>query len=558
MTITTEMIQKIGTRPIIRIKITTSGGTTDVSSYFKSCGELSVEKSRTGEQSLVSAGDMLFVFSNHDDKFTELDSGSIFYEVTYIGNKISIDFGFKKDDGTTEYESQGVFKIIEVYLSSDNSQCYISARDNIERLNKFILNVPANAAVPVANAANTGNGYVTGIQTKPFGTVTENWTLTCTKIGGASVAEFSVVGSVSGNIGTATSNVEFTTGSKIKFTIMAGGTAWALGDKFTFSTIQNIEYTSLSPIKIIWSLLTGYDYDTDAAEDWLTKTPQLDHTQSAANTDINFPSFTTAITELGSSFNLTGYIKENGNCSTEISGIITHFLGTIFTDADGKISVNTYTPTFGEASPREFSDSIKITNLKYLRSYNDIVNSCTAKYKKTSSWAWSGEAEVQDGSYTKTNSTSITTYGEKTFTISTNWISVNNAAIQWAVDRIIDKFADPPLILDFVTGTDALQTILGDVIQVTDSKTLLSQKVMEVFSISKDFNAKPTHINIKCSNMLTEGYGWAFLGSSINESDHDWSVASSQDYDTADSFEKQFCYLSETGGEGSNPEYYLW
>ncbi len=555
-TFTDEMDQKIGTKPILRVQITTSGATTDVTSYLKSCGSLDMEKGRTGEEALVAAGDMMFVFSNYDDKFTELDASSIFYGVTYIGKTIDIDFGFRKDDGTIEYADQAVFKIINVYLNSESSECYIVGQDNINRLNKFVLNVPANVLVPVPGA-NTGNGYITEIQTKPFGTVSENWTITCTLGGGVGVATFSVVGSTSGNIGTATSDVEFSTGNKIKFTIYAGGTNWVISDSFTFTTRQNIEFTNLSPIKIIWSILTGHNYDTNIAEAWHNATPQMDNTKSTANIDLNFPSFTTAITDLGTSFNLTGYIGMNENCSSVISSIILHFLGAVYTDADGKIYIETYKPSLGE-SPREFSSSKKITTLKYQKDYNGIINSCTANYKKTASWAWSGEEETTDGMYTKTNSLSITSYGEKTYTIGTKWLSINNNAIQWTVDRIVDRYANPPLIIDFTTGTDAIQTFLGDRIKITDTKTQLSEQIMEVNKLSKDFSSKPTRITISCVDTGTTGWSWAFCGSSINETDHDWSIASSQVWDTATNFEKQFCYASQTGGEGTPPDFYVF
>jgi len=555
MSVTTEMDLKVGARPIIKVQITTSGGTTDISAYLKNMGSFDIEKSRLGEQALVAAGDMMFVLSNHDDKFTERVATSVFYSTDYIGYAIDIDYGFRKDDGTTEYVDQAVFKVMEIYLSSDSSECYIIGRDNIEHLNKFTLSVPANAQVPTTTG-NTGNGYVTEIQTKPFGAVTENWTLTCTTLGGSGVGIFSVVGSVSGNIGSATSNTAFSTGSMIQFTLYAGTTPWAVGDTFTFSTVKGIEFTATNPAKIIWALLTGYNYDADTTEDWLKKTPQLDSTQSAANTDIDFASFTTAVTNLGATFNLTGYAATNTNCASMISDILIHFLGSIYADEIGKITLKTYAPTLGAACPRIFSDSKKISSLKYLRSYESIVNSATAKYKKTASWAWSGEVETTDGTYTKTNAASIATYGEKTKSIDTYWLSVSNAAIQWAIDRIVDKYASPVLTLEFVTGSDGILLALGDIIQITDTKTLLSQQAMEVFNIGKDFTAKPTHITVGCDDTGTTGWNWGFCGSNIAETDHDWSVAASQSFDTATDLEKQYAYASQTGGEGTPPDYY--
>ena len=76
--------------------------------------------------------------------------------------------------------------------------------------------------VPVAGGSNVGNGVCSEVALRPFVTVAETWTLTCT-LGGSS-ATFSVVGSVSGNIGTATAGTEFTNASSggLKFTVSNG------------------------------------------------------------------------------------------------------------------------------------------------------------------------------------------------------------------------------------------------------------------------------------------------------------------------------------------------
>lgn len=557
MAITTEMDQQIGSRPIIRVQITTSDGTTDISTYLKSGITLDLEKSRLpDETAIVISSDVTLVLSNYDDKFTETVATSIFYNVTYLGYNIDIDVGFKKDDGTIEYADQAIFKVIDVTLSSDGSECYIIARDILYKLVDFILNVPANALVPAANAANTGNGYMTEIQTMPFVTVNETWTLTCTTLGGSGVGKFDIVGSVSGDVGDATSDTEFSNGSTggIKFTIYAGGTAWAVGDIFTFTTRQYLEWTTENPAKIIWSILTGYDYDADTEDDWSAATPKLDSTQGAGNTDINYSSFQTAVTNLGTGFDLTGYITYNTNTAEALQDILLHFLGYLHADENGKINIKTYKPSFGAASIREFSDTKKISFLKYNKNLDNIVNSCTARYKKTTSWAWSGATETNDGKYTNTNTTSITNYGERTYEFDTYWYSANDNAIQWAVDRIINKYGDPILDLDFTTGLDGLQTHLGDTIEVTDTKTVLTNKILEVYKMNKDFSSKPMHINIICDDTDTSGVSWGFLGSSANEGDG----ISPQDlnWDTASATDKQFCYLSQTGGGG--PAYYLF
>jgi flagellar hook protein FlgE len=75
----------------------------------------------------------------------------------------------------------------------------------------------------------TGNGTMTGV-TAGAGAVPETITLTAT-----SATQFSVTGSVSGAMGTATVGTPFTSG-QLGFTLNAGSTAFAVGDKFTVAT----------------------------------------------------------------------------------------------------------------------------------------------------------------------------------------------------------------------------------------------------------------------------------------------------------------------------------
>lgn len=95
--------------------------------------------------------------------------------------------------------------------------------------------VDPSATTPVKTG--TGNGTMSA-PIVSSATLTESFTVACTVPGGSGVAQFSVVGSVSGALGTATSNVEFVDANrKVRFTITAGGTPWAVADQFTFSTV---------------------------------------------------------------------------------------------------------------------------------------------------------------------------------------------------------------------------------------------------------------------------------------------------------------------------------
>lgn len=88
----------------------------------------------------------------------------------------------------------------------------------------------AGAAVP--DPGNTGNGTCSAVVTNDATTLTENITVTF-----SAADAFTVVGSVSGAMGSGAPGVAFTdANSKVSFTITAGETPFVSGDKFTFST----------------------------------------------------------------------------------------------------------------------------------------------------------------------------------------------------------------------------------------------------------------------------------------------------------------------------------
>lgn len=97
--------------------------------------------------------------------------------------------------------------------------------------------VDPSSTVPAADGGNTGNGTMS-TPVPSSATLTENFTIVCTVPGGSGVGQFSVTGSVSGLLGTATSNAEFVDADqKVRFTLTAGGTPWAVSDEWTFSTV---------------------------------------------------------------------------------------------------------------------------------------------------------------------------------------------------------------------------------------------------------------------------------------------------------------------------------
>ena len=85
-----------------------------------------------------------------------------------------------------------------------------------------------------AHDGNVGDGSISNL-TVSSSTVGESFTIECQVSGGPNVAKFSVVGSASGDIGTAISDQEFMDADqKVRFTITTGTTLWSVGDKFTF------------------------------------------------------------------------------------------------------------------------------------------------------------------------------------------------------------------------------------------------------------------------------------------------------------------------------------
>jgi flagellar hook protein FlgE len=99
---------------------------------------------------------------------------------------------------------------------------------------------PSTAGTPTF--AGTGNGTMSGVTAGPAA-VAETFTVTAT-----SSTQFSVTGSISGLIGTATVGTPFTS-SQIGFTIAAGSTAFAPGDAFTVTTAPGT-LAKIPPISI--------------------------------------------------------------------------------------------------------------------------------------------------------------------------------------------------------------------------------------------------------------------------------------------------------------------
>lgn len=415
-----------------------------------------------------------------------------------------------------------------------------------------IRRIELQTIIYTPGSANTGTGIVGSIATKPFATVNEDITITL-----SSASAFSVSGSVSGALGSGTVGTLFTaTGNKVRFMITAGTVAFVNGDAFIFTTYKYPQFTAENPAKIIWALLTGHNYDTNAAEDWHDRSLQMDNTQSSANVDIDYASFAAAIANV--SFYLTGFVDYNMGANTIIEEILTLCLGSIFIDGDGKVEINIYAPGLGKTL-REFAGTKKITEFKTIENIEDLINYCSGSYKAIDgSWPWSDEDFVYEGNLSQTDSDSIINNKiKKSFNFDTKWYCANAGHLSYLFSHLLDKKGTAPLIVYFRTGLDALQTNIIDQIEVSETKSGISNLIFKVTQMKRSFSDKPKKIYIQATN---EGsaVNWAFLGSSADEGDGlGWEVAGSQVYDTANAAQKKFAYLSTTDTV-IEPRYYIY
>ena len=545
------------TKPLVKVEfIDTSDTITDISSYYHSGGVIERVKERAPDE--LQAGDFDVVLFNHDNYFSEYRTGSLFYETQYHNAKIRISLGFTLPDGSEEYLPQQTGFIDELVADRMEGLVTIRCRDVIRRILDEKLHRRPTAEVPTAGSSNTGNGICSTVDTKPFKTVNEDWTLTCTTGGGDGTGEFSVVGSTSGNVGTATSGTEFSTGTGaggVKFTIKAGGTAWVSGDTFTFSTKQHPEWSAENPGKIIWSVLTGYNWDTNTQENWHDSVFDLDNTQSSSNTDIDYTNFNTVIGTFGASNNITGYVDYEEDPANFLEGILIQFLGAMFTDGDGRVTIRTNTPLFASyLGIREYSESKKVSAFGYARSINEVINHIEIKYKATDSWEFSDETVVYDGIYAKEDSSSISKYNKISFVWTSRWFSTDGFHATDLSEKLINKYKEPPLSVNLTTGLDGIVTDVGEFVKVTDTKYGFSGTAGEVSHLVKIFEESPMKIEMTVRRDEDIATNWAFLGSSADEGDG--ISPQTANYDSATDTDKLFCYLSQTGG--GDPDYRLF
>lgn len=550
------MDQQQGITPRTKVEfIDKSANVTDITAYYLSGANFEQVRQRAVAE--IQAGQFDIVFTNQDDEFSEYKVGSLLYNLDYHGARIRVSEGFLLPDGTLEYAVQCVLFIDQLTTDPTLSEVTFSCRDVMGFIMDQKLHAHPSGEVPLADSGNIGDGIVTGVAKLPFVTVNENWTITCTGGGADGVAVFSVVGSISGSIGPATSGTEFVSAIKgIRFTIHGGVTNWSIGDKFTFSLKQHPEWTAMNAGKIIWSILTGYDWDTNTIEPFSDLVFGFDHTQSDSNVDIDYNAFSTviAIIDAIGVFDIKGFIPYDTDAVSLLQNTILMFLGSIYSGNDGRIKMTTYVPAF-TANFRTFADTLKIMQLSYFRGIDEVINHVSVAYKGSNSWPWSNASFTLDGSFVDEDITSVANRGQYSQDFSIPWYSSSGDHVQDFTSKLITRYKDPPLEVEFLTGMDGLLTEMGDRVVLNDIKSGFSGVIGEVTRIVKQFDQQPSSILFRMRKDGTTNTIFGVIGSSADEGDG--LSPQSDNYDTATTADKQFAYFSKVGS-GADPQYFIF
>lgn len=548
--------QKTGVTVKRKLTLELDEGDVDLTAYLKSASAVYQEKERSPDR--LAAGDCTITLRNTNQAFCENVSTSLIYGKIYHNKNIVLQVGVDLSNGTTEYLTVATMKVRSLRVSTDGATATMRVYDQVRRLLTETVNRLPSTMVAAAGGSNVGNGKFSEVDVKPFVNVAQNWTVTCTLGGDDGVATFSVVGSVSGNIGTATSGTEFrnaTTGG-IQFTVSAGDVDWVIGDVFTFTTVKMMEFDTVNPVKIMWSILTGTNFDTGSAEAWQDRTPQLNSTRNSTNPDLNYDAFSAAADIVD--MPLKGFIPWDYDLTRALEELVMHFLGSLNVDQAGRLYVKAYRPEL--TTVRVFADTKKNSALAVVRDTQDMVNWVNVKYRATDAWPWSNENEDEtlDGVYVSKSQDSYDDYGQWfTLNLKSRWYNASADHVTYCATRLVEKYRVPPRKFEWRTGLDGIQEEVGSVVAVTDSVQNFEDYPVEVIRKEGDYTAKPVKVFFEGEDTGTVGTDWAFLGSTADEGDGESPQASS--FLTATDADKRFCYLSQTGGSGGGgPDYYLF
>ncbi len=230
------------------------------------------------------------------------------------------------------------------------------------------------------------------------------------------------------------------------------------------------------------------------------------------------------------------------------------FLGSIYSGNDGRIKMTTYIPAF-TPNFRTFADDQKIDQLDYFRTIDEVINHVSVIYQATNVWPWSNASLTLDGSFVDTDSVSIAARGQYSQDFTIPWYSASGDHVQDFTSKLISRYKDPPLEIEFRTGMDGLLTEMGDRVIVDDVKSGFSGVIGEVTRILKQFDQIPSTIQFRVRKDSTTNVIFGVIGSTANEGDG--LSPQSDNYDTSTTADKQFAYFSKSGSAVA-PQYFVF
>jgi hypothetical protein len=176
-------------------------------------------------------------------------------------------------------------------------------------------------------------------------------------------------------------------------------------------------------------------------------------------------------------------------------------------------------------------------------------------YQGSDSWPWSDGSLALDGSYVEEDSTSVLDRGQYSQDFEIPWYSGSGDHVQDFTSKLISRYKDPPLEIEFLTGMDGLLTSMGDRVIVNDVKSGFSGVIGEVTRIVKQFDQLPSSIQFRVRQDSTTNVIFGTIGSSANEGD---GISPQADtYDSASTSDKQFAYFSKNGSAVA-PQYFVF
>jgi hypothetical protein len=154
-----------------------------------------------------------------------------------------------------------------------------------------------------------------------------------------------------------------------------------------------------------------------------------------------------------------------------------------------------------------------------------------------------------------TDPASVTTYKLFQQVFEIPWYSSSQNHVQDFADKLVKRYAAPPLNIEFQTGLDGLLTQIGDRIEIIDDKTGLDT-MAEVTAMVKTFDSPMASINMRCRVDQVTNTIFGAIGSEIDEGDG--LSPQDDDYDTASTSDKQIAAYFSQVGDVNPPQYFMF